>query len=241
MPSKKKNWELEYGNIHNHPEQFYYKYGDITLLSENLFQTPKIIKNKVLQADVVKKIDEWVHNNKIQVKRRMEWVDLINPFTDILSIPKKHRKELFSDYKETQIVKLKHSIIAIEKAEKNLLNDKVRLNHLVEPLKNQKLIYEVVLKSLSKRQTGEHQLLYDLMMPLVDRLTETGESKYRIRNVIDNLMSVFNYDGDSVGQSIFKYKKKPYFPKRIMDMINEAGNQPFQPLHQALKKHLDSI
>ena len=44
MPRKKKNWELEYGNIHNNPEQFYYKFGDITLLSENLFQTPKIIR-----------------------------------------------------------------------------------------------------------------------------------------------------------------------------------------------------
>ena len=53
MPRKKKNWELEYGNIHNNPEQFYYKFGDITLLSENLFQTPKIIKNRVLLEDVV--------------------------------------------------------------------------------------------------------------------------------------------------------------------------------------------
>ncbi len=241
MPRKKKNWELEYGNIHNNPEQFYYKYGDITLLSENLFQTPKIIKSRVLQVDVVKKVDEWVHNNKIQVKKRMEWAKLINPITDLLEIPKKTRKELFADYKETQLVKLKQSISAIEKAEKNLYNDKVRLHHLVEPLKNQKLIYEVVLKSLSKRQTGEHQLLYDLMMPLVERLAETGESKYRIRNVIDNLMLIFDYDGESVGQSIFKYKKKPYFPKRIIEMINKAGSQPFQPLHQALKKHLDSI
>ena len=107
--------------------------------------------NRILQANVVKKIDDWVHDNKIQVKKRMEWVDLISPITDILSISKKHRKELFSDYKETQIVKLKQSILAIEKAEKNLFNDKVRLNHLVEPLKNQKLVYEVVLKSLSPK------------------------------------------------------------------------------------------
>jgi hypothetical protein len=241
MPFKKKNWELEFGGIHNTPEQFFYRYKDITLLSENLFQTPKIIKNRILQANVVKKIDDWVHDNKIQVKKRMEWVELIHPLTDLFAIPKEKRKELFSHYKETQIVKLKQSISAIEKAEKNLFNDKVRLNHLVEPLKNQRLVYKVVLESISKRQTGEHQLLYDLMMPLVDRLIETGESKYRVRKVIDNLMLVFNYDGESVGQSIFKYKKKPYFPKRIMGMINEAGNQPFQPLHQALKKHLDSI
>ena len=32
MPRKKKNWELEYRNIHNNPEQFYYKYGDIGLV-----------------------------------------------------------------------------------------------------------------------------------------------------------------------------------------------------------------
>ena len=48
---------LEYGGIHNTPEQFFYKYKDISLLSENLFQTPGIIKNRVLQADVVKKMD----------------------------------------------------------------------------------------------------------------------------------------------------------------------------------------
>ena len=238
MPRKKKNWELEYGNIHNNPEQFYYKFGDITLLSENLFQTPKIIKNRVLLEDVVKKIDGWVNDNKIKVKKRMEWVDLINPITDILSISKKHRKELFSDYKETQIAKLTQSIKAIEKAEKNLFNDDVRLFHLSEPLKNQRLIYEVVLKTLIKRQTGEHQLLYDLLMPVVDRLKEIGESNYRIKKVIDELMMVFNYDGESVGQSILKYKSKPYFPQKIIDLINQSKNQ---PLHQSLKKYLDSI
>lgn len=238
MPRKKKNWELEYGNIHNNPEQFYYKFGDITLLSENLFQTPKIIKNRVLLEDVVKKIDGWVNDNKIKVKKRMEWVDLINPITDILSISKKHRKELFSDYKETQIAKLTQSIKAIEKAENNLVNDDVRLFHLSEPLKNQRLIYEVVLKTLMKRQTGEHQLLYDLLMPVVDRLKEIGESNYRIKKVIDELMMVFNYDGESVGQSILKYKSKPYFPQKIIDLINQSKNQ---PLHQALKKYLDSI
>ena len=241
MPIKKRNWELEYGGIHNTPEQFYYKFGKTTLYSKNIFKTPSITTSRVLQADVVEKIDDWVHDNKIQVKKRMEWVELIHPLTDLFAIPKEKRKELFSHYKETQIVKLKQSISAIEKAEKNLFNDKVRLNHLVEPLKNQRLVYKVILESLSKRQTGEHQLLYDLMMPLVDRLMEIGESKYQIRKVIDNLMLVFDYDGESVGQSIFKYKKKPYFPKKIMNMINEAGNQPFQPLHQALKKHLDSI
>ena len=238
MPRKKKNWELEYGNIHNNPEQFYYKFGDITLLSENLFQTPKIIKNRVLLEDVVKKIDGWVNDNKIKVKKRMEWVYLINPITDILSISKKHRKELFSDYKETQIAKLTQSIKAIEKAEKNLFNDDVRLFHLSEPLKNQRLIYEVVLKTLIKRQTGEHQLLYDLLMPVVDRLKEIGESNYRIKKVIDELMMVFNYDGESVGQSILKYKSKPYFPQKIIDLINQSKNQ---PLHQSLKKYLDSI
>ena len=56
----------------------------------------------------------------------------------------------------------------------------------------------------------------------------------------DDLL-VFEYDGEAVGQSVLKYKKKPYFPKKIIDMINDAGNQPFQPLHQALKRHLDSI
>lgn len=241
MPRKKRNWELEHQNIHNNPEKFFYTFGKVTLVSEDLFQTPKVYTNRVLLVQTVDKVYKWVHDNKILTKNKFEWVELVNPLTGIFELSKKHRKELFSDYKESQIVKLKQSISAIEKAEKELFNDQVRLNHLTEPLKNQKLVYKVVLESLSKRQTGEHQLLYDLMMPLVDRLMEIGESKYRIRKLIDNLMLVFDYDGESVGQSIFKYKKKPYFPKRIMDMINEAGNQPFQPLHQALKKHLDSI
>ena len=92
------------------------------------------------------------------------------------------------------------------KAENNLYNDNVRLVHLVEHLLNQKLVYQVVLKSLSKRQTGEHQLLYDLLMPVVDRLAEIGESEYRIKRVIDNLMLIFEYDGEAVGQSVLKYK-----------------------------------
>jgi hypothetical protein len=241
MPRKKRNLEIDNFGVHNTPEQFYFTDKEITLFSNSLFETPKIIKSRVLQVDVVEKVDAWVLENKIKVKKRMEWVDLVNPITCILSISKERRKKLFSDYKETQIVKLKQAIEAIEKAEKDLYNDKVRLIHLVEPLSNQKLVYQVVLKSLSKRQTGEHQLLYDLMMPLVDRLIEIGESKYRIRNVIDNLMLIFDYDGESVGQSIFKYQKKPYFPKRIMDMVNKPGKQPFQPLHEALKKHLNSI
>ena len=208
MPLKKRNWELENFGIHNPPEQFYFTYEGIVLYSNSLFETPKIIKNRVLQADVVEKVDEWVGKNKIKIKKRMEWVDLVNPVTDILTISKQHRKELFSDYKETQITKLKQAIEAIEKAEINLFNDEVRLIHLVEPLSNQKLVYQVVLKAIEKRQTGEHQLLYDQLMPLVEKLIKNGESEYRVKKVIDNLMLVFNYDGESVGQSIFKYKKK---------------------------------
>ena len=241
MPRKKRNWELEYKGIHNTPEQFYYQFGKTTLYSDSLFKTPDIITTRVLQGDVVDKVFKWEKDNKITKTKVMEWVELINPITDLLRIPKKTRKELFSDYKETQIVKLKQSISAIEEAEKNLYNDEIRLNHLVEPLLNQKMVYEVVLKTLIKRQTGEHQLLYDPLVSVVDRLEEHKLSDYRIREVIDNLMRVFEYDGEAVGQSILKYKKKPYFPKKIIDMINDAGNQPFQPLHQALKRHLDSI
>jgi len=241
VPRKKRNWELEFGNIHNIPEQFFYQFGKVTLHSENIFKTPSVTTNRVLQTDTVHKIFIWEHDNKIKKIKRMEWVDLINPITDLLKIPKKTRKELFSDYKETQIVKLKQSISAIEEAEKNLYNDEIRLNHLVEPLLNQKMVYEVVLKTLIKRQTGEHQLLYDPLVSVVDRLKEHGLSDYRIRQVIDNLMLVFEYDGEAVGQSVLKYKKKPYFPKKIIDMINEAGKQRYQRLHEALKKQLDSI
>jgi len=241
VPRKKRNWELENKGIHNPPEQFYYQFSKTTLYSDSLFKTPTVITTRVLQGDVVDKIFKWEKDNKITKTNKMEWVYLIKPITDLLKIPKKTRKELFADYKETQIVKLKQSIDAIDKAEKNLYNDEVRLFHLVEQLRNYKLIYKIVLKTLNKRQVGEHQLLYDLLMPVVDRLGEIGESEYRIKRVIDNLMLVFEYDGEAVGQSVLKYKKKPYFPKRIIDMIDDAGNQPFQPLHQALKKYLDSI
>ena len=120
MPRKKRNWELEYKGIHNTPEQFYYQFGKTTLYSDSLFKTPDIITTRVLQGDVVDKVIKWEKDNNITKTERMEWVELINPITDLLRIPKKTRKELFSDYKETQIVKLKQSIDAIEKAEKRL-------------------------------------------------------------------------------------------------------------------------
>ena len=52
------------------------------------------------------------------------------------------------------IKKLNQAIESIEKAENNLFNDEVRLIHLVEPLSNQKLVYQVALKAIEKRQTG---------------------------------------------------------------------------------------
>tara|TARA_B100000131_G_scaffold206521_1_gene198614 strand:+ start:141 stop:311 length:171 start_codon:yes stop_codon:yes gene_type:complete len=55
----------------------------------------------------------------------MELVELINPLTELFAIPKEKRKELFSHYKETNIVKLEQLISAIEKTEKKLFNDKV--------------------------------------------------------------------------------------------------------------------
>ena len=241
MPRKKRNWELEYKGIHNAPEQFYYQFGKVQLYSNNLIKTPNVVTSRVLQGDVVNKVIKWENENKIIKTKMMEWVDLINPITDLLKIPKITRRELFSDYKETQIVKLKQSIEAIEKAEKSLFNDEIKLFHLVEPLLNYKMLYKIVLKTHTKRQTGEHQLLYDLMLPIVDNLKIYKESDYRIRKVIDNLMLVFEYDGESVGQSILKYRNKPYFPQKILNMIDDAKNQSFQPFYQALKKHLDSI
>ena len=214
MPRKKRNWELENKGIHNPPEQFFYQFGKTTLYSDSLFKTPNVTTTRVLQGDVVDKIFKWEKDNKITKTKRMEWVELINPITDLLKIPKKTRKELFSDYKETQIVKLKQSIDAIDKAENILYNDEVRLFHLVEQLRNYKLIYKIVLKTLNKRQVGEHQLLYDLLMPVVDRLGGQGLSDYRIRQVIDNLMMVFEFDGEAVAQSVLKYKKSPTSPKK---------------------------
>ena len=145
MPYKKRNWELENKGIHNPPEQFFYQFGKTTLYSNSLFKTPNVITKTLLQREVVDKIFYWEKNNKITKTKRMEWVELIKPITDLLKIPKKTRKELFADYKETQIVKLKQSIDAIDKAEKCLYNEKIRLYHVAEPLKNQKLLYQIVL------------------------------------------------------------------------------------------------
>ena len=66
MPRKKRNWELEFGNIHNIPEQFFYQFGKVTLHSENIFKTPSVTTNRVLQTDTVHKIFIWEHDNKIK-------------------------------------------------------------------------------------------------------------------------------------------------------------------------------
>ncbi|MBT3947790.1 MAG: hypothetical protein HN999_00435 [Candidatus Marinimicrobia bacterium] len=238
MPRKKVNWELELFKIHNPPEQFYYKYRKTTLLSNNLFQTPTVITNRVLSAKVVEKVFEWEQLNDIPKNSALEWVDVIKPVVDLLDIPKDKRKELFHDYKETQQVKLEQSIAAIKKAEANLFNDKVVLPHLLEPLKIYKALYQLALDYFLKRETGENQLLYGLLIPLKEKMEGFGFSQYKIKNAIDDLMESFDYDSISVGQSIYKYVKKPYFPKKILKMIDEAEKHPYEPIYSVINKHL---
>jgi len=240
MPRKKKNWELEYFGIHNPPESFYFKFGKTTLISQQLFQTPTVTTNRVLHLEVIQKVYEWELANKIPKEKALDWVELVKPIIDLLSIPKETRKELFQQYKETQQVKLETAIKAIEKAEKNLFNDEIRLFHLVESLKAYKSIYQFALEHFNKRETGEHQLLYDLILPLVDKMKEINFSEYKIKNAIDDLMHVFDYDSKSVGQSVLKYRKKPYFPKRLLKTIEEADKHPFLPIYNILNTHLKS-
>ena len=73
MPYKKRNWELEHQNIHNNPEKFFYTFGKVTLVSEDLFQTPKVYTNRVLLVQTVDKVYKWVHDNKILTKNKFEW------------------------------------------------------------------------------------------------------------------------------------------------------------------------
>ena len=98
MPRKKKNWELEYFGIHNPPEDFYFKFGKTTLISQQLFQTPTVTTNRVLQLEVVQKVYEWELINKIPKEKPLDWVELVKPITDLLSIPKETRKKLFQHY-----------------------------------------------------------------------------------------------------------------------------------------------
>lgn len=238
MPRKKVNWELEWFKIHNPPEQFYFEFGKTILLSNNLFLTPSITTTRVLLLEVVKKIFEWEQLNDIPKNSNLEWVDVIKPVVDLLDIPKDKRKELFHYYKETQQAKLEQSIAAIKKAEANLYNDTIRLPHLVEPLKIYKAIYQLALDYFLKRETGENQLLYDLLIPLKEKMEGFGFSQYKIKNAIDDLMESFDYDSTSVGQSIYKYVKKPYFPKKITKMIDEADEHPYEPIYSVINKHL---
>ena len=73
----------------------------------------------------------------------MDWVDLINPITDLLRIPKETRKELFSDYKETQIVKLKQGI------------DKESATKINKLIKSQKLKVQSQIQGDQLRVTGK--------------------------------------------------------------------------------------
>ena len=241
MPRKKKNWELELSGVHNRPEEFYFTFGKTTLYSDSLFKTPTVTTIRVLSAGVVEDVFEWERKNNIPKEKALEWVDLVKPITDLLDFSKKKRKELYKYYKETQQVKLETAIKAIEKAEKNLYNDEIRLFHLVEPLRNTKSIYQLALAYSKKREVGEHQLLYDLIIPLVEKLKEKGFNTRKIINIIDDLIDFFNDDSTSVGQSVMNYYKKPYFPKKIMKLIEEANKHPFQPIYSIINQYLKEL
>ena len=238
MPRKKVNWELEWFKIHNPPEQFYFEFGKTVLHSNNLFHTPIVTTNRVLSTKVIEKIFDWESANKIPKKRKFEWLDIIKSIVDLLDIPKEKRKELFKYYKETQQVKLEQSIEAIKKAEANLYNDAIRLPDLVEPLKIYKAIYQLALDYFLKRETGENQLLYDLLIPLKEKMEDKNFSQYKIKSSIDDLVERFDYDSKSVGQSIYKYVKKPYFPTKILKMIDEVEKHPFESIYSIINKYL---
>ena len=71
-------------------------------------------------------------------------------------------------------------------------------------------------------------------------MKEISFSEYKIKNAIDDLMDLFDYDSVSVGQSVLKYRKKPSFPKRLLKIIEEADKHPFLPIYDILNKHLKS-
>ena len=59
MPRKKVNWELEWFKIHNPPEQFYFKFGNTVLISNNLFQTPTVTTNRIISQYISKGRTVW--------------------------------------------------------------------------------------------------------------------------------------------------------------------------------------
>jgi hypothetical protein len=196
MPHKKKNLELEFGGIHNPPEQFYFKFKHITLFADDLHSMPTVTTHRVLQLSTVDKVYRWEKDNNLSKKKMFEWVDLIKPLVHIFELTPKLRKELFSIYLETQETKLKEAIEATEKAIEQIWNEDIRLPIQSNALNERLYSYKMALKTLKQkhRRTGKYKLLYDVLLPLVIKFESEDISQYRQIRLLNNLFVKFKFD-----------------------------------------------
>ena len=224
MPYKKRNTELEQG-MHNPPDQYFLKYGQIKLYSDSLFLTPRVQTTYVRSIETHKTVLEWTSANQISYERSLELEDIINNFVDYFSLSSNLRKELFRAYRETQLVKLNQAIDGLKKSGELLWNEKVKLPEIYFKIKSTLNIYIVVRDNLEKRKTGKHQLLYDMLMPLLYKLREYKYAEYKIKDLITDLVSKFDLKSQDVGRELLKYEKKEYFSDNIIKQIKSIINK----------------
>lgn len=198
MPYKKVNYELQQG-IHNPPDNFYLKIDDITLHSGSLFLTPTVQITYVRTSKLYETIYDWAKHEKRKNSReilfdnRFELVDIIYGFVDYLALSIDDRKKLFRLYKETQLAKLEKSIDGLNKAMALIWNDEIKLPDIYFKIHTTLKVYNTVMNNLKKRKTGYHQLLYDMLMPLLYKLREYGFSDHGAKSLISDLLDRLGY------------------------------------------------
>lgn len=241
MARKNKNWERNGQNrvIHNPPEELFIEYEDYIIYSRGLFEPPRIDvwKGGIIWADTLDKIHAWlkgISENNFEEQFSLspsdfsEWQNIILPLVNVFELTAEKRTKLFSIYRETKIAKLEEAIKAIDKAISEAINEvwneKIRLPIPLEYLKKTrdelKIIRTPYLKALidlQDKRSGEHQLLYPLLKPVIDKLYDAGISYYQLEgkgkktSPLYSLFEIFGYgnfeDATSL-RSILNYVKK---------------------------------
>lgn len=221
---KPKNIESFQG-IHNPPDKLYIKFKNVVLSSNDLFHTPIVLgKSRTMTVRTVKKIQEWMSENKIHSKSYSELYQIINRFIPFIELPEDDRKELFRLYKDTQLAKLELAIKGLKKAEKNIWNDEVKLIKVWNAILGHIKAYEIFRNNLNKKIVNYHQLLYDMLLPLLENLRELKLSKYKINKSINNLLHKFDYDYYEVAKQLIRYETQPYSANNIIKEVQKALN-----------------
>ena len=106
MPYKKRIHE----NVHNLPEEFYYKDNEYVIYQSKNDEYPHIQLNhdRTLKLEDIRKIELWFKNTNLQ-GRWLDWETVIIPLCKVLRVPAEKRRELYSKYRESKIAKLKRA------------------------------------------------------------------------------------------------------------------------------------